>query len=138
MIPEILAANGTEEYSNSLSDIWSLGILLFAMLTGQQPWSSASLTDEENMDENLSGFLSDPTFFMQKFLLPIEVNRLLRRILVIDPNSRMSLAGIRREVTKMKTFFLSEEEMVCRKSIYSYYSICAYYPVTYADCYLQS
>lgn len=112
----MLAANGTEEYSSGLSDIWSLGVLLFAMLTGQEPWSSASTSDEEDMDENLSGFLSDPTFFMQNFLLSIEANRLLRRILVIDPNSRMSLAGIRREITKTNTFFLSEEEMVCRKS----------------------
>lgn len=74
------------------------------------------------MDEIFSGFLSDSTFFTKHFLLSIEANCLLRRILVVDPNSRMSLAGIRREVAKITTFFLTEEEIGCRECLSSHRS----------------
>ena len=105
--------DGPAEYSHSRSDIWSLGIILFAMIAGQTPWSSARIThSESDMDDNFLEFQYDMTFFVKKYLLSMEANRLLRRMLVIDPNCRLSLRGIRREVIKIKRFHLSEKEML--------------------------
>lgn len=70
---EMLDADGSMDYSNSAADVWSLGITLFSMITAQQPWSSASLEDN---NENFDEFLSDPTFFVKKFLLSIEASTL--------------------------------------------------------------
>ena len=43
MAPEI---RGTEKYTGELSDIFSLGVVLFTMYFGDEPWSSTKTQDE--------------------------------------------------------------------------------------------
>ena len=46
MAPEICnASNETGFYVNSSSDVWSVGILFYCMLTGSFPWEQATLSD---------------------------------------------------------------------------------------------
>ncbi|THH18620.1 hypothetical protein EW146_g2385 [Bondarzewia mesenterica] len=107
MSPECLGqAFRFGEYSTRHSDIWSLGIVLCNMLTGCNPWGSASTEDDEFVD-----FIHEPEFFCEKFPLSREANDLLRLILALNPLSRISLAVLRREVEEIGTFFMTADEV---------------------------
>ncbi|KAG1457306.1 hypothetical protein G6F46_007312 [Rhizopus delemar] len=81
--PEIVAGM---PYHGSSCDIWSCGVILFALLTGHLPF------DDENIRQLLRKVKSG------KYVMPDNISKsaqdLIRRILVIDPSKRLTLKQI--------------------------------------------
>ncbi|KAI0298676.1 kinase-like domain-containing protein, partial [Multifurca ochricompacta] len=92
------APSGT--YSPPFNDIWSLGIILLNLITGRNPWKSAS-----SSDPTFQAYLQDPISFLPS-VLPIssEVNEILLRTLDINWRNRISLPELRRGIKGVSTF----------------------------------
>ena len=97
---EVASCAGPATFVDSgLSDVWSLGVLLLALLTGRAPWQSATLDDV-----NFALFKADQSALFTHFPVPFPVEMLLRRALNCDPRTRASLRDLR------AAFFLLENE----------------------------
>ncbi|EGV64109.1 Serine/threonine-protein kinase hsl1 [Yamadazyma tenuis] len=81
--PEIVAG---KNYHGAPSDIWSCGIILFALLTGHLPF------DDENIRKLLLKVQNG------KFIMPAnlsaEAKDLISRMLRVDPDQRITIEGI--------------------------------------------
>ncbi|KDQ58524.1 hypothetical protein JAAARDRAFT_98272, partial [Jaapia argillacea MUCL 33604] len=90
----------TGSYSPMFNDIWSLGIILLNIITGRNPWRSASETDP-----TFRAYMQDPLNFLPT-VLPIssEVNDLLARALEVDWRKRITLADFRRAMKSIHSF----------------------------------
>ncbi|THH20154.1 hypothetical protein EW146_g1166 [Bondarzewia mesenterica] len=107
MSPECLGEDeNILKLSSGHCDIWSLGIILVTMLTGRLPWDAASFKNECFVE-----YLSDRDCLRCIFPISREADDLLHRILALNPLCRISLAEMRSEVLKMKTFFLTDGEI---------------------------
>ena len=69
-------------YNIFKADIWSLGVILFAMLTGRFPF--ADLKELVKMKDGVS-------FIGSRQDVSYDAVQLIRRMLQIDPNSRISI-----------------------------------------------
>lgn len=78
--PEVVAG---KQYHGSASDIWSCGVVLFALLTGRLPF------DHENMGELLRRVKSGK--FEMPRSIPPEAKDLLSKILKVDPAQRIKV-----------------------------------------------
>jgi serine/threonine protein kinase len=83
--PEIL--EGRENYSPIKSDIWSLGVVLYSMLTGKLPFGG--INNDIVMKKILS---SDP--FIPHYIVPQAADLLLQMLNKV-PAERITLSGIR-------------------------------------------
>lgn len=83
------------------NDIWSLGIILLNLITGRNPWKSASADDC-----TFQAYLKDPVRFLPT-VLPIsdEVNALLVRTLEVDWRHRITLREMRQAVKGVRNFY---------------------------------
>ncbi|KAI9481141.1 MAG: kinase-like domain-containing protein [Benjaminiella poitrasii] len=81
--PEIVAGM---PYNGSACDIWSCGVILYALLTGHLPF------DDENIRQLLKKVKSG------KYVMPNNIScsaqDLIRRILVVDPSKRLNMQQI--------------------------------------------
>lgn len=79
--PEIVAGR---TYHGSSSDIWSCGIILFALLTGRLPFD----------DDNIRTLLAKVKVgkFTMPAELPADAKDLIRRMLEVDPNRRITVS----------------------------------------------
>ncbi|KAI0701361.1 kinase-like domain-containing protein [Cytidiella melzeri] len=91
----------TKSYSPLFNDIWSLGIILLNLITGRNPWKSASIDDC-----TFQAYLRDPVHFLPT-VLPIsqEVNALLVRVLHVDWRHRITLREMRQAVKEIRNFY---------------------------------
>lgn len=71
------------------SDLYSFGILLYEMFTGQLPWNGKKQLSVEQLNSNQE--LPDPREFNGK--LPFALTEILRRTTAADPTARPSSAG---------------------------------------------
>lgn len=77
MAPEIVLK---KDYSGFATDIWSLGIILFVILSGTYPFKGQN-------EKDLFSKISRGMFHMPEFM-PFEAKRLITRMLAIDPAKR--------------------------------------------------
>ena len=85
MPPEIV---NKEKYIPYYSDIWSLGVLLYAMLFGCFPFKA-------NKEDKLFQLINEgKVIFPNHIEVSDEVKKLLLKIIVIKPNKRISLEDI--------------------------------------------
>ena len=81
--PEIV--NG-KRYSGTATDIWSCGVILFALMTGRLPF------DDKNI-KILLGKVKAGKFDIPTYVHP-EAADLIRRMLVVDVNERITMSAI--------------------------------------------
>ncbi|KAI4525310.1 kinase-like protein [Schizophyllum commune Loenen D] len=88
-------------YSPLFNDIWSLGIILLNLMTGRNPWKSASISDP-----TFQAYLHDPMNFLPS-VLPIsaEINDVLIRMLDVNWRRRISLAELRIAIEDITDFY---------------------------------
>ncbi|KAJ8292027.1 Negative regulator of sexual conjugation and meiosis [Rhodotorula toruloides] len=93
-------------YSTAHNDIWSLGVILVNLTCGRNPWKQACPSDE-----TFCAYLGNPDFL--RSILPISehTNRILKRIFALNPQARISLAELRREIASVRTFTMSDDEL---------------------------
>lgn len=82
--PEIISGY---KYSGAKADIWSVGVILYAMLAGTLPFDCGG-----DMDA-LMRSIRKGRYNLQPWFTP-EASDLIRRILVVNPNERISMDEI--------------------------------------------
>ncbi|XP_039752822.1 calcium/calmodulin-dependent protein kinase kinase 2 isoform X1 [Pararge aegeria] len=85
--PEAVAT--TDKYIGEAADIWSLGVTLYAMVTGRVPWIGATSTDLQKR------ILSEPLTFPPRPQLSRSLKRFLARMLEKDPVARLTMKEIK-------------------------------------------
>jgi len=89
--PEVLR---NQPYDGRLTDIWSIGVVLFAMLSGCFPF--------KNVNNQMGGIFSFPPSMSP------EARELISRILVVNPRNRLSLDRILEHPWVAKAKFLTQ------------------------------
>ncbi|GIX61801.1 serine/threonine protein kinase, putative [Babesia caballi] len=80
--PEVLGCGGVMGYCGKSADIWSLGVLLYAMLFGELPWHNEDLS----LREAVKRVLAKPLAFPGEASEP--VIDLMTRMLSVNPSQR--------------------------------------------------
>lgn len=93
-------------FSTRYSDVWSLGVILVNMMSGRHPWAIAAPEDE-----CFAQYMRDPDYLKKTLPISDGANTILRRIFTLDPRQRISLTDLRRAISELTTFFLSEDEL---------------------------
>ena len=75
--PEVIQE---KPYDGRKSDIWSLGVVMFCMASGQLPWEQGS--EQAMREQMLGGKILDVPFINSECL------RLIKMCIVVDPNQR--------------------------------------------------
>lgn len=83
MAPEVLK---NEKYSGFAIDVWSMGIILYAMIYGELPFDS-----DDEVATKVKIVNEDPVF---KDSYPAEANSLLKKMLSKDPSARPTITEI--------------------------------------------
>ncbi|CAI4053109.1 hypothetical protein SKDZ_16G1330 [Saccharomyces kudriavzevii ZP591] len=91
--PELVIS--AEPYEARKADIWSCGVILYAMLAGYLPWDDDSNNPEGSDIGRLYNYINSTPLKFPDYILPIPRD-LLRRILVPDPKKRMNLKQIKK------------------------------------------
>lgn len=82
------------------ADIWSLGVILFSMVTCSHPWNEARPTDKEYIT-----FISKRDHFLRTYPISESLSALLHQIWHPIPMRRMSIPAIRQAILEMDTFY---------------------------------
>ncbi len=93
--PEICnASDETGFFVESSCDVWSVGVLLFCMLTGSFPWEQATLSDPNYLEfvQWQSGVTIKPPRMWQQF--SPKLLSLFNRLLAMDPLDRCDIREI--------------------------------------------
>ena len=89
MAPEILYSNGKTPYT-SKSDLWSVGVVFFQMLSGMLPFRARSMEELKKMVLHQSG---SKLIFPSDISISEEARHLLCSMLQFDPSTRLSWTG---------------------------------------------
>jgi serine/threonine protein kinase len=92
--PELLMR---QKYDGKLSDVWSLGVVLFAMATGSLPWSASG--QAALIHQIIAG-----NFTIPGFVTP-EIRSLIERMMQADPALRPTMEDIAQDAWVARTEF---------------------------------
>lgn len=91
--PELVVS--TKPYEARKADVWSCGIILYAMLAGYLPWDDDPKNPDGNDIAKLYHYITRTSLKFPEYVTPLPRD-LLRRILVSDPKKRITLRNIQR------------------------------------------
>ncbi|KAK7062610.1 hypothetical protein VNI00_000098 [Paramarasmius palmivorus] len=106
MSPECLESKDGTSYHAVHNDIWALGIILLNILTGLNPWRSASLSDP-----SYRKYVHSPTSHLRNHysMLSEDVLRILGQMLCSEPHSRIGIPALRMEIQRLCTFYSAKD-----------------------------
>eukprot|EP01133_Synstelium_polycarpum_P007854 gene7854-9218_t len=110
--PEILLE---KKYNGAEVDIWSIGVILYAMVTGQLPWSLTDGVQVEGIDRLLKGEFKYPS----NVILSNEVKELINRMIVAGPSDRAKLSEIKAHSWVNKGYDMEPDEEYAMKNKHS-------------------
>ncbi|KAI8139843.1 kinase-like domain-containing protein [Fennellomyces sp. T-0311] len=89
-------------YDAAMSDVWSLGILLIALLFGRNPWQEAT-----SLDPAFAEFKKNPVMIKNRLFnqMSVPLYKFLKSVLSLDPTARPS-------VSEMKAQFLAIDALI--------------------------
>lgn len=87
-------------YYADLADIWSLGVILFNMVTCRYPWEEARRTDVAYM-----AFRSTKDYLLRTSPISKPLSELLHQIWHPIAMKRMPIQAIRQAIVEMDTFY---------------------------------
>ncbi|XP_073947865.1 calcium/calmodulin-dependent protein kinase kinase 2 isoform X2 [Choristoneura fumiferana] len=104
------AAAPADRYDGEAADIWSLGVTLFAMVTGRVPWAGNSCAELQRRVQ------TDPLKFPAQPALSMQLQFLLMNMLDKNPASRYTIRDIKEHpwVTSDGRYPLPSEQENCR------------------------
>lgn len=103
--PELVVS--TKPYEARKSDVWSCGVILYAMLAGYLPWDDDPRNPDGNDIVRLYYYITRTPLKFPEYITPLSRD-LLRRMLISDPRRRITLKNIQRhEWLKPHVPFLS-------------------------------
>ena len=80
-------------YDSRKADIWSCGVILYAMLAGYLPWDDDPENPESGNIVKLYNYITKHPLKFPEYISPVPRD-LLRRILISDPKKRITLKNI--------------------------------------------
>ncbi|KAI8060126.1 kinase-like domain-containing protein [Gongronella butleri] len=85
-------------YDAAASDVWSLGILLLALLFGRNPWQEAT-----SLDASFREYMRNPTMLKDQLFpeLSRPCAKLLQRVLAVHPADRPTVAELAQEFSQL-------------------------------------
>ncbi|CCE64007.1 hypothetical protein TPHA_0G01710 [Tetrapisispora phaffii CBS 4417] len=89
--PELVVT--TEPYEARKADVWSCGIILYAMLAGYLPWDDDPQNPDGDDIAKLYLYITKTALKFPEYINPIQRD-LLRKILVSDPTKRLNIRNI--------------------------------------------
>ncbi|CCC69149.1 hypothetical protein NCAS_0C01590 [Naumovozyma castellii] len=103
--PELVVS--TKPYEAKKADIWSCGVILYAMLAGYLPWDDDAGNPDGDDISRLYHYITQTPLKFPDYINPIPRD-LLRRILISDPRRRITIKYIEKhEWLKPHSAFLS-------------------------------
>lgn len=101
--------NGSEvlPYDAAASDIWSLGVLLLALMFGRNPWQEASTADAAYNE-----FKRNPSILKEQLFpeLSLPAFRFLESALAIDGSDRPSIADLKEQFLSIDRLLVDQDE----------------------------
>lgn len=103
--PELVVS--TQHYAGRKADVWSCGIILFAMLAGYLPWDDDKTNPNGDDIAKLYRYITTTPLKFPEYIGPV-ARDLLRKILVSDPEQRYTLRLVQRhELLRPHASFLN-------------------------------
>jgi len=99
--------DGGTGYSSEANDVWSLGVMLYNLITADNLWARPTVHDPVYSD-----FFYNPDFWRKRAPLSLETVALLDYIFYPPEKERISLYRLKQAVERIKTFYMSQRDLV--------------------------
>lgn len=112
MAPEIFTSSKSNRYLANLTDIWSIGIFVFVLLTGEIPWQ---LPVED--DSNFQTFINNKGNVISSgpwCKINLTHLNLLRKLLQFDPVKRLTIDDLHRHPWYYKPNKFANSKKLCK------------------------